>query len=331
MEHTPKFIDLFCGVGGIRLAMQQQSSQCVFSCDINPECQKTYKTNFNHTPLGDITQIDASSIPDHDILCGGFPCQPFSISGLQKGFQDTRGTLFFDICRIISQKQPKVILLENVKHLLHHDNGNTLKIILQTLSSLSYHVSYKILNASQFNIPQNRERIIIVASKTHHFVFPTPQPITQPSILNILDDALYPNVQHNHKYLSQSEYTLIDYPKQQQSGLIFAGYLNKNIRKTGVNPDALHLSRTHKQPNRIYSSLGIHPTLSSQETSGRYFILTPNNQVRKLTINECWRLMGFPETFIKPSSISEQYKQLGNSVCIPMISAIAREIKNQFF
>ena len=137
--------------------------------------------------------------------------------------------------------------------------------------------------------------------------------------------------QGDFEFLSPTEYTLINNPKQQESGLIFAGYRNKSIRKVGVRPGTEHLSRVHKQPNRIYSVYGIHPTLPSQESSGRYFILTDDNRVRKLTINECWRIMGFPDTFIKVSSIGEQYKQLGNSVCVSMIQAVAQEIKNQLF
>ena len=134
------------------------------------------------------------------------------------------------------------------------------------------------------------------------------------------------------EYLDTEAYTLIENPKQQPgSGLIFAGYRNKSIRKVGVRPGTEHLSRVHKQPNRIYSAFGIHPTLPSQETSGRYFILTEDGRVRKLTLDECWRIMGFPETYKKISAVGEQYKQLGNSVCVPMIAAVAHEIKNQFF
>ena len=134
------------------------------------------------------------------------------------------------------------------------------------------------------------------------------------------------------EYLNPNEYTLLEETKQQPgSGLIFAGYRNKSIRKVGVRPGTEHLSRVHKQPNRIYSVYGIHPTLPSQESSGRFFILTEDNRVRKLTLNECWRIMGFPETYKKISSSGEQYKQLGNSVCVPMISAVASEVKKQFF
>lgn len=326
MSEVIKFIDLFCGIGGIRLGMESQGFKCVFSCDINPECQRTYETNFHETPQGDIVGIDEHNIPDHDILCAGFPCQPFSISGKQKGFNDTRGTLFFEICRIIKEKKPKVVFLENVKHLVHHDHGNTLNVIIDKLSDLGYIVKWRILNGSDFGVPQNRERIIIVGSLKSAFDFDKVQKKKRVILKDFLDK------EGNFEFLSSDEYTLIEKPKKQPaSGLIFVGYRNKSIRKVGVRPGTEHLSRVHKQPNRIYSANGIHPTLPSQESSGRFFILTDDNRVRKLTITECWRIMGFPESYIKVSSIGEQYKQLGNSVCVPMIKAVAAEINKQYF
>ncbi len=321
-----RFIDLFCGVGGIRLGMESEGFECVMSSDINTECQRTYLENFGELPLGDITQIDEKSIPDHDILCAGFPCQPFSISGKQKGFEDTRGTLFFEICRILNEKKPNVVFLENVKHLIHHDHGKTLQVILDKLEDLGYTVSWRILNASDFGVPQNRERIIIIGNRSKEFDFDKLSTKPRGRLLDFLDK------EGDFEYLNPDEYTLLDETKQQPaSGLIFAGYRNKAIRKAGVRPGTEHLSRVHKQPNRIYSVLGVHPTLPSQETSGRYFVLTEDNRVRKLTLNECWRIMGFPETFKKISATGEQYKQFGNSVCVPMISAVASEINNQFF
>lgn len=321
-----KFIDLFCGIGGIRLGMEKQGFECVMSCDINPECQKTYYENFKEKPLGDIAQIEATSVPDHDILCAGFPCQPFSISGKQKGFADTRGTMFFEICRILEKKKPPVVFLENVKHLVHHSKGNTLKTIIDNLEELGYNVSWRVLNGADFGVPQNRERIIIIGTLKGLFYFDNVKTQPRVKLLDFLD------TNGNFEYLDPSEYTLLDDTKQQPgSGLIFAGYRNKSIRKAGVRPGTLHLSRVHKQPNRIYSVMGVHPTLPSQESSGRYFILTEDNKVRKLTLNECWRIMGFSENYIKVSSPGEQYKQLGNSVCVPMIEAVAAEINNQFF
>ena len=162
------FIDLFAGIGGIRMGVQNAGGKCVFSSEINEKAAKVYEANFKESPLSDVTQIEAKSLPDFDLLCAGFPCQPFSISGKKKGFEDTRGALFFDICRIIDEKKPKVVLLENVKHLIHHNKGQTLKIILQ---NLGYEVSFKLLNAKDFGVPQNRERIIIIASQKTAFNF----------------------------------------------------------------------------------------------------------------------------------------------------------------
>ena len=200
------------------------------------------------------------------------------------------------------------------------------EIILEKLSEFGYKLSWKILNGADFGVPQNRERIIIIGSKEKFFDFNKIKKIPRKMLKNFLD------TEGNFEFLEPSEYTLLEETKQQKiSGLIFAGYRNKSIRKVGVRPNTMHLSRVHKQPNRIYSVEGIHPTLPSQESSGRYFILTEDNRVRKLTLNECWRIMGFPEDFKKISSVGEQYRQLGNSVCVPMIEAVAEEIKNQFF
>ena len=320
------FIDLFCGIGGIRLGMNHAGFSCIMSSDMNIECQRTYNANFGEVPQGDITLIDEKSVPKHDILCAGFPCQPFSISGKQKGFEDTRGTLFFDICRIINAKKPSVVFLENVKHLVHHNHGRTLDVILSKLEELGYIVSWRILNGSDFGVPQNRERIIIIGSLKGEFDFNRLKTKPRGRLLDFLDKK------GTFEYLKSEEYTLLENPKQQPaSGLIFAGYRNKSIRKVGVRPGTIHLSRVHKQPNRIYSVYGTHPTLPSQETSGRYFILTEDNRVRKLTLDECWRIMGFPESYKKVSATGEQYRQLGNSVCVPMIAAVADEVKNQFF
>lgn len=327
---NPKFtfIDLFAGIGGIRIAMQNSGGKCVYSSEWNTQAQRTYFINYGEMPFGDITkELTKNYIPNNfDILCAGFPCQPFSISGKQKGFEDTRGTLFFDICSIISKKRPKIIFLENVKHLVHHNNGNTLRTILTKLKDLDYHISWRVLNGSDYGVPQNRERIIIVGTLEREFDFDRVTKKPKTHLIDFLDK------EGDFEYLTPEEYTLLDNPKEQpESGLIFAGYRNKSIRKAGVRPGTEHLSRVHKQPNRIYSVYGIHPTLPSQESSGRFFVLTEDHRVRKLTINECWRIMGFPESYKKISPISDQYKQLGNSVCIPMIEAVANEINNQFF
>jgi len=320
----PKFIDLFAGIGGFRKGFEDADFECVFTSEINSACQEVYQNNFGGKVFGDITKIEPKSIPDFDILLGGFPCQPFSISGKKKGFDDTRGTLFFDISRIIDEKQPKVVVLENVKHLIHHDKKRTFKTIVKTLTSLGYNVSHKILNAKNFGLPQNRERIFIIATKNSYFKFEKLKTKVPVQLKDFLDEK------GDFEYLDKSEYTLIDNPRKQETGLIFTGYRNKNTWKNGVRPNTEHLSRVHRQPNRIYSVEGTHPTIPSQETSGRFFIYLPKeDSVRKLTINECYRIMGFPEKFKKHPTIGEQYKQIGNSVAIPVIFQIAKSIKEQ--
>ena len=318
------FIDLFAGVGGIRFGFEQSGGKCVFGSEIDNECQKTYYLNFGEYPRGDIKAINEKNIPDHDILTAGFPCQPFSICGRQKGFEDVRGTLFFDILRIVKEKQPKVVFLENVKQLKYHDKGNTLKVILSSLQELGYKTKWKILNAKDFGTAQNRERIIIIGNKEKEFDFSKLK--HSPKV--ILKDIL--QKEGNFEFMDEKDYTLIKNPKTQKSGLIFAGYRNKKIRTNGVRDNTLHLSRVHKQPNRIYSSDGTHPTLPSQESSGRYFILH-EGRVRKLTIDECFALQGFPKKFKKFSSNGRLYQQIGNSVCVPMMAELSREIINQYF
>lgn len=316
------FIDLFAGIGGFRLPMQELGGRCLFSSEFNIHAQEVYARNYGEVPFGDITKIPLSMIPSHDLLAAGFPCQPFSISGKMKGFEDTRGTLIYNVFKIIEAKKPKAVLLENVKHLVHHDKGNTLKTILAGLSNLGYKPSWKVLNASDFGVPQNRERLIIVAHKQKMFDFSKLELKPRKRIKDILDP---PGTQF--EYLTEP-YTILDEFKEQPSGLIFVGYRNKNIRKAGVRPGTENLSRVHKQPNRIYHIDGVHPALPSQETSGRFWIYD-GKTVRKLTINECYKLMGFPENFIRDHSLTEQYRQIGNSVCIPMVKEIVKQIKEQ--
>ncbi|MCR4561570.1 MAG: DNA cytosine methyltransferase [Bacteroidales bacterium] len=317
------FIDLFAGIGGFRIPLQAEGGKCIFSSEFNPNAQNVYNTNYGDFPFGDITKIPVDLIPKHDVLCAGFPCQPFSISGKMRGFEDTRGTLIYNVFQIIKAKQPKIVFLENVKHLVHHDNGRTLKTILEGLDNLGYtHHPFKVLNASDFGVAQNRERIIIVAHKEKDFDFEQLQKKGRVFIKDIVDTNI-----DNYEYIKEP-YTILDEFRPQESGLIFVGYRNKKIRKAGVRPGTEHLSRVHKQPNRIYSINGVHPALPSQETSGRFWIYDGKN-VRKLTLNECYRLMGFPDTFIRDSSITEQYRQAGNAVCVPMIQEIVKQIKKQ--
>lgn len=320
-----KFIDLFCGIGGFRIGLERNGFDCVFSSEINTHACEMYEANYGDNPLCDITTLDPSTMPDFDVICGGFPCQAFSAAGQKKGFEDSRGTLFFDICRILKEKNPTGFILENVDNLAKHDEGKTLKVMLQSLKSLGYNVNYKILNARDFGVPQSRKRIILVGNnKGINFDFSKIEEQPHQPIYDFLEHDI------EHAYLDPSEYTLLDEKetKVQKTGLIFAGYINKNIRKAGVKPGNLNLSRVHKQPNRIYDAKGAHPTLSSQEGAGRYFILI-NGKVRKLTTNECYRIMGFPSDFKKIGSKSMLMQRIGNSVCVNMIEAVAKEFKHQ--
>ncbi|UVO15544.1 DNA cytosine methyltransferase [Mesomycoplasma ovipneumoniae] len=328
MSKNLKFIDLFSGIGGFRLALEELGLECVFSSEVDEHAIEMYKANFGDNSKCDITQLNPETLPNFDILCAGFPCQAFSISGKQKGFEDrARGTLFFDICRVLKEKEPKAFILENVQNLEKHDKGNTLFIMIKTLNELGYSVSYKVLNAKDFGVPQNRERIIIIGNKEGKvFDFSDIQKHKVSSMYEFLDK------QGEFEYLEETDYTLIETEriKKQKSGLIFCGYRNKKIRTIGVREGTKYLSRVHKQPNRIYSAKGIHPTITSQEQSGRYFIYV-DGKVRKLTLNECYKFMGFPNDFIKVGTKAKLYERIGNSVCVPMIRNVAKEVINQFW
>ena len=334
------FVDLFAGIGGFHYALAQAGAECVFAVEWDQDCRWTYEQNFrvlsptlwtgddggSQNFASDITQVNPRQLPAHDVLCAGFPCQPFSISGSQRGFRDTRGTLFFNIMEIVKAKQPAVVFLENVKNLIYHDGGNTLRVIIAELEQAGYRVAWRVLNAKDFGLAQARERIIIVGHREQSFDFTQIQTVAPQTIRQILD-------QHGDgEYLPAAEYTILarDLWKTQSSGLIFCGYRNKAIRKAGTRPHTEHLSRVHKQANRIYHADGTHPTVSAQETSGRFWIYDDEG-VRKLTLREVYRLQGFPDTFVKNPRVTAAYRQIGNAVAIPMIAAVYAQIEAQFF
>lgn len=318
-----KAIDLFSGIGGMRIAAEREGFEIVFSSEIAAGPRKIYSDNFGELPSGDITQIKASDIPNHDLLLAGFPCQPFSKSGKGLGFDDTRGTLFFEIARILEAKSTEFVLLENVKGLIGHDRGMTFRRILSVLADLDYATSSAVLNAKDFGLPQNRERTIIVARKSalhDGFVDLTPPlPKFRPRLRDFLDSA------EPGDYLAEDAYTLLPESQQveQSSGLVFAGYINKPLRKKGARPDTEHLSRVHRQHNRIYSTNGVSPTLSSGESSGRDYIFDGKG-VRKLTVDEAFRIMGFPASFKRDASKTTLRRAIGNSVPIPLIQEVIR-------
>jgi DNA (cytosine-5)-methyltransferase 1 len=320
---SKKFIDLFCGIGGFRIGFERNGFSCVFSSDFDKHVQDTYEKNFDERPFGDITQVDPKTIPDFDVLTGGFPCQPFSISGKKRGFEDTRGTLFFDVCRILDEKKPKVVVLENVKHFIHHDKKRTISTVLNSLQDLGYNISYKILNTKDFGLPQNRERIFIVGSLSGSFDFDQMKNTKSKPLEHFLDKS------GDFEYVKKEDYTMIDKDLivHQPSGLKFVGYRNKKGFQSGIRPNTEHLNRVHRQPNRIYSVEGYHPTIPSQESSGRFFIYLPKEDVvRKLTMNECFKIMGFDKKYKKVSSTGQLYRQVGNSVSVNITDELSRQI-----
>lgn len=299
-------IDLFAGIGGTRLGFYQTGRvKCLFSSEIEKNAIKTYRANFGETPAGDITQVDAAAIPNHDILVGGFPCQAFSLAGLKRGFDDTRGTLFFEIARILKEKKPKAFLLENVKNLVAHDDGKTFKVIYSTLENLGYSVSYKVLRARDFGVPQNRERIYIVGfdpvqvENYKDFHMPEPQKL-ETCLGNILDQNV------------DDKYTLSD--------ILWEGHKRrKKEHKLRGNGFGYCLFNEKSE----YCS-----TLSARyyKDGSEILIEQKGKNPRRLTPRECARLQGFPEEFIIPVSDSQAYKEFGNSVAVPVINAIAEQI-----
>jgi DNA (cytosine-5)-methyltransferase 1 len=293
-----RFIDLFCGIGGFRVAMDQACiendliPQCVFSSDIDPYCQDSYEANFGHRPTGDITKVDPKSIPDHDILFAGFPCQPFSIIGQMKGFEDTRGTLFFHIANIIKEKQPKAFVLENVKQLVGHDKGKTLKVIIKTLRGLGYqHVQYAVLNALDYGLPQKRERVIIVGHK-EPILFSYPSPIRP---FKPLSEILEKKVDKKH----------------------YASDYIKNKRKA-MHKSAYKLSIWHENKAGNICS---YPYSCALRAGASYNYLLVNGE-RRLTPREMFRLQGFPDTYKIINNDTQARKQAGNAVPVNMVKAV---------
>lgn len=301
-------IDLFAGIGGIRLGFQRVGGKTVFSSEWDKFAQKTYRVNYGEVPAGDITKIDPKSIPDHDILLGGFPCQPFSQAGLKRGFEDARGTLFFNIAAILKEKRPKAFMLENVKQLRGHDKGNTIKVILNILDELNYYVPEpQVLNAYYFGVPQNRERIIIVGFNKDYlpkgfdeFKYPVGRIDDDVCVGNILEDDV------------PEKYTISD--------KLYQGHLarKKEHKKKGNGFGFCLFDAKSKYTSTI---------------SARYYkdgsealIDQGDKNPRMLTPRECARLQGFPEDFNIPVSNAQAYKQFGNSVCINVIEAVAKEM-----
>jgi len=299
-----KFIDLFAGVGGIRLGFEKAfktNASFVFSSEIDKYAQITYNANFKEIPYGDITKITPQEIPEFDILLGGFPCQPFSNAGLKKGFDDTRGTLFFDIAKIVEYHQPKVVFLENVKGFKNHDKGNTFKVVKKTLEDLGYKVFAEVLNAKYYGVPQNRERIYIIAFLDHDINFKFPEKLNQEvKVGDILDENV------------DDKYTISD--------KLWAGHQRRKLEHKAKGNGFGYSIFNH---NSEYTS-----TLSARyyKDGSEVLIEQQNKNPRKLTPREAGRLQGFPDGFKIVVSDTQAYKQFGNSVAVPVIEKLAKNI-----
>jgi len=299
-----KFIDLFAGIGGIRIGFENVfngRSDFVFASEFDKFAQTAYEANYGEKPAGDITEIDEKDIPSFDILLGGFPCQPFSNAGLKKGFTDTRGTLFFDIDRIVRHHKPKVVFLENVKGFKSHNKGNTFKVVKDVLEDAGYKVFTEVLNAKHFGVPQNRERIYIIGFLDHSIDFKFPKGQEKEVKLG---DILEKNV--------DDKYTISD--------KLWAGHQRRK---------AMHKSKGNGfgycmfNQNSPYTS-----TMSARyyKDGSEILIEQKGKNPRKLTPREAARLQGFPESFDIVVSDTQSYKQFGNSVAVPVIEALAKEV-----
>ncbi len=289
------FIDLFAGIGGLRLPFDELGCEFVFGSDWDVDAQNVYEANFGYRLHGDITRISEDDIPDHDILLAGFPCQAFSIMGEMKGFEDTRGTLFFDILRILHAKQPKVVLLENVKQLVGHEKGQTLKIILEQLTFLGYHVHWKVLNALNFGLPHKRERIFVVGFKeNYNFKFPAGIREYKP-LVDILEKDV------------PAQYFASEHIRSRR----FASHISKYY------PSIWHENKS--------GHISSYPFSCALRANASYNYLLVNGE-RRLTPREMLRLLGFPDSFRITVGYSQMRKLAGNSVCVSVVRAVANEI-----
>lgn len=328
-DYTFKFIDLFAGIGGFRLALQNLGGKCIFTSEWDEFAKKTYRANFGETPFGDITKESTKSfIPnDFNVLCGGFPCQPFSHAGLKKGFEDTRGTLFFDVADIINRRIENgnpidIIFLENVKGLKNHDKGNTLKTIIKTLNNLGYEVKTEILNSKNFGVPQNRERIFIVAwlkDKNKNFKFPLG--------IDFEENIIYEKDDLTKIKSTKVGDILIKNPEEKYtiSDKLYAGHLRRR-KEHKEKGNGFGFSSFDK--NAPYTS-----TISARyyKDGSEILIEQKDSNPRKLTPREAANLQGYPKDYIIPVSDNQAYKQFGNSVSVPVIQTVFEEIKKQLF
>lgn len=313
MKNNFKFIDLFCGLGGFRIALEKQNCNCVFSSDIDKAVAQVYENNFGDYPSGDITKIDSKDIPDFDILCGGFPCQSFSIAGKRLGFEDSRGTMFFEVARILKEKKPKAFILENVKGITNHDGGKTLKTILDILDDLDYTYVNKVINAKDVGIPQNRERWYCVGIRKNLNIKLNPDIIFPTEQTNFFsyDDV----IEVNNIY---KEYKISD---------ICENNIQKHIDKVKEKKSKYTLAYEIRPSRCQFKTDGISPCLTAKMGTGGNNVPVVVELNRKLTEKECLKLMGYPENY-KIGKGSQAYKQIGNSVVVPVLEQISKSLVN---
>lgn len=319
-KHDFTFIDLFAGIGGIRIAFERQNGKCVFTSESDKYCQETYEVNFGDKPEGDITKIRAEDVPNHDVLLAGFPCQAFSIAGQRGGFEDTRGTLFFDVARIIKHKKPKAFFLENVKGLTNHRGGKTLATILNVLrNDLNYYVPEpKVMNAKNFGVPQNRERVFIVGFRNdlgiNDFEYPKPKE-TKKRVKDILEKNPV-----SVKYYLSDVYleSLREHKKRHESKGNGFGYeiVDRNSISNAIVVGGMGRERNLVVDSRLEDFNPITNIKGKVNREG----------IRRMTPREWARLQGFTDEFKIPVSDTQAYKQFGNSVAIPAIEAIAQKL-----
>ena len=293
-----KFIDLFCGVGGFRLGMERNGGVCVMSSEIDKFARQTYAANFGETPRGDVTQIRASSVPDHDVLCAGFPCQPFSTIGQREGFDATKGTLFYEIVRIAAAKQPAMLLLENVAGLLTIDKGRTFATILETLRDIGYTVFHDVLNSADFAVPQNRRRVFLLCFRNDiapaTFAFPEP---------------------------TGGRVGIGDFLEHHETGYGVSKKIQDNWEATRTYGKLHVVDAISTEPTKTLCA-----TYHKIQYLTSTFVADGDTGLRMLSKGECLALQGFPADFKVPVSRTQMYRQMGNSVTVPVIEVLAKRM-----
>lgn len=311
-----KMIDLFSGIGGIRIAFESNGVKCVASSEIDKYACKTYFDNFHDMPLGDVSKLTKEDFPPFDIIAGGFPCQPFSLGGLRKGFEDARGTLFFEVARLIDSCKPKAFLLENVQGLANHDKGNTLKTIENILLNLGYNFQWRVMNAKDYGVPQNRSRWYCVGFRNdlnigfdgqegdykYYYKFPDKCPLEY-----TIEDILEPNVSDDYRISPTAEMNIQKYLGDKK---VSKSLLANEVRASRCN----------------FKDDGTSPCLTAKMGTGGNNVPILVSQGRKLTEKECLKIMGFPDWYKIEENSAHSYKQIGNSVVVPIITKIAAEM-----